>query len=704
MALSYGRMQDYPIRPLSKGMFTDLPANGIPSGGFNSIKNFRIKEGYIETRGGLHQYYNGSAPLSGSDLIQYDFTNLREKIQEVIYHWKTVAQSETLILTDNFLYESIDQTNLNHILFVSGELTIQNDFQTDNQLSLEIVTGETKDIRPNDYLRLFGETTIIGRLIGIIGNTYYFELDPSITWVAGTPIEIVHVFQVSEGFKIDHTVLGGYGTDEAGNELILCDQAGRGVYKYTNGSLSIYETDSSPLGDEDVDEQTLGSAKSCTFFDDRLWLGNITETNGNNYPQRIWWSDALNFKRFNPTGYFDLPYSQGELLAIKPLGPLLVLYFSDTVYIGQPTQISGRPYEFQQINTNDVGLVSQGALATYDDGHFWVGQDDIYYLSGSAALQRIGSPIKSQTVEKTAKLGFLDQIQAVSDPENENVAFLFPDVTSDETFADGLSTKIWRFFYKPQAWGFDEAPHVNGQPRAYFSSLSLARTVSRQETYQTWYDRDGSDGDPQIQTNDYTTTWPGNRSLNAIYKDDDTVPGTPVDQERWENFESYNDLNSFSISVPRMFIGTYYLDSTGYYVQNILYESKDAQYDSAGSVEYPIDYELISADYDFGHPDKDKFSRQVSFRTMEHVDFEFLPSFWVSDGRGRRNAITGEQSVWYQRTSPVRFYTDYNEGRTGFLVRGSIFKFKMQFERGTELYRISEFVIRTKIEGEQIDQ
>jgi hypothetical protein len=705
---SYSDFKDFPLRPLSKGMFTDMPANGIPSGGFSNLKNFKVKEGYIETRGGFYPFFDGSADLAGDDLIAYDFGNLREKIHSVIYNWKTTAQSETLIVSDDFLYQIFDRTTLNHIEFTSGELTIADVLQDDTDFSFTIASGTTTNIRTGDYVRVFGETVAVAQIININSGTgiYSCKIDPSITW-SGTSAEIVHTFTVSPGYTVDYTVLGGYGTDEAGNELILTDQADRGLYKYSDGVLSIYETDSSPDGDEDPLLQTLGSAKCCTFFDDRLWLGNITETDGKNYPQRIWWSDALNFDRFDPAGYFDLPYSEGELLMIKPLGPLLVAYFTDTIYIGQPTQITGRPYEFQEIGTNEVGLVSQKALTVYDDGHFFVGQDDIYYLSGSRALQRIGAPIRSRTVEQTAKLGLLDYIQAASDPENESVAFLFPNLSADVTDAKGLSSEIWRFYYKPQAWCYDEVPMSGDTPQAYFSSLSSARAVTRNATYQTWQDLDGSAGDPTDATNsdDYTQEWLGNRDLNAIFKDDETVSGTPpADQQEWYDLSSYADLNSFSISVPRLFIGTYFIDTPGYYLQNILFQSPTNDKDVIGEIEYDIDYEIISADHDFGVPDGDKFTRNLSIRTMEHVDDYFQPELWVSDGKARRNSTSGRQEIWWQKTQPVRFFTNYNEGQAGFLIRGSIFKFKIKFVRGEEIYRISEIIIRSKVEANQVDQ
>jgi hypothetical protein len=754
---SYGREQDIPIRPLNKGMYTDLPPNGIPLGGHSSLKNFRVKEGYIETRGGLHPYYNGSAALSSNDLIAYDYDNLREKIQNMVFHWKTNGQSETIIISDDFLYVSQNQSSLQKILFTSGEITVTNDTASGGFLSFEVSTGTEDNIAIGDYLRIYSTGEIVARLVNIDAGVYTCELDPGHSW-STVSVEFVHTFSVQPGFKVDYTVLGGYSTSEAGNEMILTDQAGRGVYKYTNETLSIYDIDSSINGDGGTN--ILGSAKACTFFDDRLWLGNIVEATGTNFPQRIWWSDALDFDRFDPANYIDLPYSQGELLAIKPLGPLLVLYFSDTIYIGQATNIIGRPYEFNEVNTNDVGLVAQSALATYDDGHFFVGQDDIYYLSGSLALQRIGAPVKSKTLEKSKTLQQLDFVQVTSDPLTESVAFLFPDISVDTAYANGLATKIWRYYYKTQEWAFDEVPVENDQPQAYFSCLSHSRTVTKSQTYQDWYDLDGQTGSPAYQTLSgtvpYAVEWDGNLGLNAIYnpsQSDATPSGSPPSgQIAWTDYESYSDLNSFSVSVPRLFMGVYYIDPTdSYFIQNIMYESPDLWRDNIGDTLYDIDYEIISADYDFGHPDRDKFTRQFSVRTLEHADLFFQPNVWVSDGKAKTNTITGAQEIWWQKAPTVKYYTNYNEGKTSFLIRGSIFKFKMKFTRSPdkwdqlltyfegqkvlhndlvwrsltdlnsgnqpteganwteidyvgELYRLSEIIIRTKIEGVQIDQ
>lgn len=701
---SYGKFTDLALRPLNKGMFTDLPPNGIPLGGFFDLKNFRVHEGYLETRGGFFPYFNGAADLSATDWVNYNYLNLREKIQNVVHHWKTTAQSETIVISEKFLYEIIDRNTINHVLLTSGTLvTSTTSYDADDDVvTLTVTSGTETDIRVGDYVREDGTTIVVGEIININAGTYVITLDPSYTWVAGTDIEVVHTFTVQPGYKIDYTMLGGYGTDEAGNVMILTDQADRGIYKYSDGALTIYETDSSPLGDSVPAHQTLGSAKSCTFFDDRLWLGNITEAAGTTFPQRIWWSDALDFDRFNPLNYMDLPYSQGELLAIKPLGPLLVLYFSDTIYIGRATNIIGRPYEFQEINTNGIGLVSQGALGTYDDGHFFVGQDDIYYLSGSAALQRIGTTIRSQTIELTSKLGLLDYVQVAPDPSNESVVFLFPNISDDLFEPTGLATKLWRFYYKPQAWAYDEAPVVNDQPQAYFSSISAARSITRKDTYQDWYDLDGTSGDPKENTADYVNEWLGDDNLNAVYKDG-LGNGSPDTQIEWYDYSSHNELNSFAISAPKLFMGMYYLDTTGYWLQNIVYESLEAYEDNINATDYDINYQLISADYDFGAPDSAKFTRQFSIRTLEHVNNYFEPSVWISDGKARVNAVTTNQEVWWQRAPSVKFFSNYNEGKTGFLIRGSIFKFKVQFVRSEERYKISEIILRTKIETEQND-
>jgi len=702
---SYGRFQDFPLRPLNKGMFRDLPPNGIPEGGFFDLKNMRVKEGYMEPRGGLFSYFDGSIDLSADDIINYDFSNLREKIQDVIFNWKTTQQSESLVVTDNFLYEIENRTKATHILYTTDNVTYTGNSVDGNILTLTGVSAPSNKCRVTDYIRLNGATDVIGQISSIITDEWHINLDPSVTWLGTDNIDVLHVFQVRSGYKVDSTILGGYGTTESGNVLILTDQSERGVYQYTNGTLSTYETDSSPLADEIEAHQTLGSAKACTFFDDRLWLGNITETAGANYPQRIWWSDALNFKRFNPTNYFDLPYSPGELLALKPLGNLLIAYFTDTIYLGRPTQILGRPYEFQPFNTDDIGLVSQGALTTHEDGHFFVGQDDIYYLSGSAALQRIGNPIKSLTVQKTTELQQLEYVQVANDPSTESVAFLFPNVEDDTTYANGLSTRIWRFYKRTKAWDYDEVPIINGQPQAYFSSISLARVVTKDQTYQDWYDLDGAVGDPKIQTNDYTTEWLGSNELHADYAYDPSIPdGTPPnDQQHWADLGSYDDLNNFTISAPRLFMGVYYLDTAGYYIQNIVYEARDNYLDRLGQVDYPIECSFISADLDFGAPDRDKFTRGFSIRILESVDEPFLPSVWVSDGKSRISPVTGLQEVWWQATSPIRYFTHYNEGKTGFLARGSTFRFKVSFDRQPEVYKISEIIIHSKIEGEQVD-
>ena len=75
------------------------------------------------------------------------------------------------------------------------------------------------------------------------------------------------------------------------------------------------------------------SARVVRYFEDRLWIANTVEVDGE-HRQRVRWSEPINFSRFKYENYVDLPYTEGSIINIVPLGSLLVLYFEDAIYFG----------------------------------------------------------------------------------------------------------------------------------------------------------------------------------------------------------------------------------------------------------------------------------------------------------------------------------------------------------------------------------
>ena len=221
----------------------------------------------------------------------------------------------------------------------------------------------------------------------------------------------------------------------------------RGLYSLTSATgleiLSLYDTL------ERLNPSYLESADGVTYFDDRLWVYNCKEQDGNKYSQRIRWSWPGNFDVFRTQDYIDLPYSEGEIIALIPMGSLLIAYFTDAIYVGRQTSIIGLPYKFERLEIGNTGLINQKAVVSWVDGHFFVGQDNIYFLSGNAALQEIGSTVLQETLDYAKSIGLENKIQAEHDPTSNTIAFYFPEFDNDaQVGVESYSSKVWRWNYR----------------------------------------------------------------------------------------------------------------------------------------------------------------------------------------------------------------------------------------------------------------
>ena len=147
---------------------------------------------------------------------------------------------------------------------------------------------------------------------------------------------------------------------------------------------------------------------------------------------------------------------------------MLVAYFSDSIWLGRPTNRSDLPVLFDRIDTGGMGLIGTKAITSWIDSHYFVMQDGIYRLSPADGLQEIGTPVIAQTI-KTCQTP--RNIYVTPDPNNESILFGFPE--SEETIS-----KIWRFNYKANAWSYDT---LNVSFISY-TDYSLATTIDEETT------------------------------------------------------------------------------------------------------------------------------------------------------------------------------------------------------------------------------
>ena len=102
-------------------------------------------------------------------------------------------------------------------------------------------------------------------------------------------------------------------------------------------------------------------AGCVTFFKDRIWIGNINDS-GTLYRYRIKWSSATDRTSFSAADYYDLPYSNGNIMRLVPFSNLLACYFTDALYLGRPSNYANLPLVFERYDTKGIGLVGTQAI------------------------------------------------------------------------------------------------------------------------------------------------------------------------------------------------------------------------------------------------------------------------------------------------------------------------------------------------------
>jgi hypothetical protein len=232
---------------------------------------------------------------------------------------------------------------------------------------------------------------------------------------------------------------------------------------FTDGSNPPQKFDGTTL---DELNSSIASPTCCEFFDGRLWLG-APETVDNGR-QKVIWSDVAAPDTFQATSYITLAGTATEIIRIAELGPVLIFYFTDAVYYARKTNISTLPYLPEKFEKDNIGLVGAKALAKAEDGHFYVGQDDVYFISPNLGVERIGTKVIDAMLDGCQHKEF---IQAVSVPEIDSVLFGIPGTT------ETIET-VWCFNYKTKAWSFWEV------------SLSMLANIGNFETI-SWDDATG---------------------------------------------------------------------------------------------------------------------------------------------------------------------------------------------------------------------
>ena len=714
----------YPIRPLTKGMIRNLPSNGMPEGSFLRLQNYRVHEYGLKKRGGY-------APFNiNSGTGETDTYN--EKLTDIIYYWSSAATPEMLLLGKEHLmqltangrnttkvYANASTPETEYVAPVVGVYDV--DLYT---VTIELTCTEEQNERMYPGSEVFfkdvsdSDTEVyLGK---VLHSTYgtastVLVIDVGITEPSPMPTTSDSFLArenltTKANMSVTHAVLPAISAGETGS-IVFADQGGNGLYQYISGVLQEYETESSVDG-EATSTQYLDSAGIVAYFEDRLWVGNTVEQ-GTSFTQRIRWSDPVNFSRFQPGNYVDLPYGSGEIINIVPLGSLLVAYYTDAIYVGRRTNIAGRPYLFERLETGKMGLISQRAIVPWNDGHFFVGQDNIYSLTTTGALQPIGAPILEETLEYTKSQGLENFIEVEHDPETESIVFLFPDVVEEGIALDSVATKLWRLNYKTLGWSYDEVNFndtTKNDPNFYYSGLLPTKFYMSGRTWEDWEASD-AEGDESA-----LWAWMPLMSSDPIVRAE--VPATTITDPDTDIFDSsvtdsfwdalsWENLKAEVLLAKKLYLPIWRKAGN----KEVIVEELDRENDSLGETDpidqtettYPIWTILESMDYDFGAPDQSKTVTRFSCKIFDNQMVELKDSvkvilaelqfqLYMSDRMGYR----------WKRPITFGFKRNYNEGFANFRATGSTFRYKLINGQEVPPYKLSEMTLRVVGRGLQV--
>lgn len=376
------------------------------------------------------------------------------------------------------------------------------------------------------------------------------------------------IFSTDKINNIDWTII----QEDGANKVLFAD--GSGVLKVYDGTgVSTYDS-------------TYTNPKVVEWSENRLFIGSPDDSKGN----WLVWSEILDPDQLEETNYLIFSEEMDRILRLKDMGNLLICFFPKAIYFGRPTNAADLPYAFTKVPTGGIGLIGKKALTEYNDGLFFVGQDDVYFFSAENALQAVGSPVVKEMIKNCQ---FKEGIYCATDPVNDSLIVGVPGGSEN-------IEELWYFNYKAGAWSHSPI------------SCDMIATLGVYTGYK-WTD-DGSS--PQTMTIDGNEieTWGGTNGFEDY------------GYRTWRSLEK-------SIAYRDLFIGA----------DGMLYQSDDlANVDSGNGF---ISVILETGDIDLNLPDTDKTFNRLSMKIDRIAVQDILFDVFTSNDRGRNWTYRGAMRI-----------------------------------------------------------
>lgn len=551
-------LKSVPIRPLTGGIVRNSPAHHLKPGQFYNLKNYLVTPEGLYRRPGTSVFYN-----------EYDIDSDMSTVPIVMASlWSQTGRDRRMILLSSQCgYLGLASEELSRLPWIyEDEVT----FTVDATGTL--ITGGTKDyekylLEGGDFVQFYDSdnTSVWTPIVGVVDSSTIAILDPislADSDVTGTTVggRVARSFAQVKPYLLDYVVTSDPMVSY--NELIVAS-ADRplAVYDQLEGNFVDFITD-----DSDTYDASGGQFKAACVvaFMERLWVGHTVEYSPDGLPtdegdmrHRLRWSSPTNKRDFSDNNYIDLPYMNGDIIRLVPLGNTLVVYANDAIYIGTPTTQVDMPLSFQQVDTGGQGLVGPRAIAPWLGGHFFVGQDDIYFLSMEGP-RAIGSPVVRQTI-RVAESDLWRTYVAV-DAVHKQIVFGFPQGGGQTLISD-----VWTYSYETQAWArctFPGGAHT-----------MIANPVA----------------------DNLGIAWDGSEVAAVTWDTFDEV------SETWDGFKSSTEIR------------TLYIEDSG----GVLRLTQDKRTDSGASSSGSISTLIETGDFDGNAPDTHKTFTRLSVKTED---------------------------------------------------------------------------------------
>lgn len=624
------------IRPLTKGMMRHLAANQLPMESGWTVQDMIVFRGGLETR---PRYVKEFDSL---------FDPKEDTIRTLFLHWEDTNTFRTIALGDRFIYHLTlgNVSRLNWDIYNSTADVEENGSLWGVEDSAATFT--TSGYKIGDYCYVDGH---LCKIESVWSETELTVKDTTGLVVAGLglSLSVVKSFNGGSIYPIQYA-------RSAGNsgKTYLSGASNRSLVKYTvaNGyeELDLFPESTTFITD----------IRCIEIVGNRIFVGNFSE-DGQVRTNRIRWGQSypLDMENFDSgdSSFYDFLEARTGLVRLKKMGALMVAYFGDQIYFGRPTNIAKLPYSFTKMDTGNIGLAGPRAICEWTDGHFFVGQDDIYFFSPAGPPQPIGSPVVKQTIQKYKN--YLHAAQVMPDPQRDRILFLFPSLGEQ-------SEEIWSFNYKDKSWSYET---LSVQGLGFTSTTEFQRIDSVSPAYVN-----PDTYDPTAQVNPA----PINEQI-------DNIPGQIDDYKA-----SYSKRKIFLIH------------------ENDIFKTYDSPTESCNLG--PIIPVYESPDIDFSTPDQVKTINRLSVKleniwepTLTYIDPVTFDVVSLED----ENLLikvewSGDRGKNWKQAGILKIRPGDDEGKVNMVATGGQFRYRLTFISKAKQVKIVEVGLRAKVRSTEV--